>query len=194
MKRAGKLLHLEDAFAAGYTGKGITAAILDTGIGATPYLTAERIRVFRDFVNLRHHPYDDAGHGTHVAGILAGNGTVAGSSFRGIAPECDLVILKGLNGKGDGELSGALAALKWVLEQRKRYDIRVLNLSFGATENDKIKYRHLIEMVERVWESGVCVVAAAGNRGPEKGTITVPGSSSRIITIGAAESGKLQYW
>lgn len=194
MERAGKLLHLETAFAAGYTGKGVTAAIIDTGIGATPGITAERVLAFRDFVNLHQIPYDDSGHGTHVAGILAGDTRLACGNFRGVAPECNIVVLKALNEKGDGEIAGVLAALKWVLEQGKEYGIKVLNLSFGAAEKEKkADYMRLIAMVEEVWRNGICVVTAAGNRGPGRGTVTVPGSSRLVITVGAAESGKSYY-
>ncbi|MDE6872892.1 MAG: S8 family peptidase [Lachnospiraceae bacterium] len=191
MERVRRLVHAEEAFAAGYTGRGVTAAVIDTGIGAHPDIPAGRIRFFRDFVNRRGMPYDDSGHGTHVCGILAGSGRLANGRWRGIAPECSLVVLKALNRNGDGEPADVMAALKWVLERWEEFDIRIVNLSFGASCEEKdADYKRLLLLVEQVWEAGVCVVGAAGNLGPGKSTVTLPGCSSRIITVGASEAGK----
>lgn len=190
MERAGRLVNAEMAYAAGYTGRGITAAVIDTGIGAHPDIPAERILCFRDFVNRRGTPYDDSGHGTHVCGILGGSGRLANGKWRGIAPECSLVVLKALNQKGDGEPADVMAALKWVLERRAEFDIRIVNLSFGASCEEKDEdYKRLLSLVEQVWAEGICVIGAAGNLGPKKRTITLPGCSSRIITVGASEEG-----
>lgn len=178
------------AYAAGYTGQGITAAVIDTGIGAHPDLPGERLLFFRDFVNRRGMPYDDSGHGTHVCGILAGSGRLANGRFRGIAPECSLIVLKALDKNGDGEVADVMAALKWVLERRTEFDIRVVNLSFGAScEEGDPNYKRLLLLVEQVWEAGICVIGAAGNLGPGKSTVTLPGCSRRIITVGASEEG-----
>lgn len=190
MERAGRLVHAEMAYAAGYTGRGITVAVIDTGIGAHPDIPAERILCFRDFVNRRGTPYDDSGHGTHVCGILGGSGRLANGKWRGIAPECSFVVLKALNHKGDGEPADVMAALKWVLERRAEFDIRIVNLSFGASCEEKDEdYKRLLSLVEQVWAEGICVIGAAGNLGPKKRTITLPGCSSRIITVGASEEG-----
>ncbi len=190
MERAGRLVHAEMAYAAGYTGRGITAAVIDTGIGAHPDIPGERLLFFRDFVNRKGMPYDDSGHGTHVCGILAGSGRLANGKWRGIAPECSLVVLKALDRNGDGEPADVMAALKWVLERSREFDIRVVNLSFGASCEEKDEdYKRLLLLVEQVWEAGICVVGAAGNLGPGRSTITLPGCSSRIITVGASEEG-----
>jgi len=192
MERAGKMVHAEIAYAAGYTGHGMTAAVIDTGIGAHPDIPAERLLFFRDFVNRRGMPYDDSGHGTHVCGILAGSGRLANGKWRGIAPECSLVVLKALDQNGDGEPSDVIAALKWVLERGNEFGIRVLNLSFGAScEEGEEDYRKLLALVEQVWDAGICVVGAAGNLGPGKNSVTLPGCSSRIITVGASERGMI---
>lgn len=190
MERAGRLVHAEMAYAAGYTGRGITAAVIDTGIGAHPDIPGGRLLFFRDFVNRRGMPYDDSGHGTHVCGILAGSGRLANGKWRGIAPECSLVVLKALDRNGDGEPADVMAALKWVLERKEEFGIRVVNLSFGASCEEKdADYKRLLILVEQVWDAGICVVGAAGNLGPGSHTITLPGCSSRIITVGASEEG-----
>ena len=133
MERAGRLVHAGMAYAAGYTGRGITAAVIDTGIGAHPDIPGERLLYFRDFVNRKGAPYDDSGHGTHVCGILGGSGRLANGRWRGIAPECSLVVLKALDQSGDGDAADVMAALKWVLERGGEFGIRIVNLSFGAS-------------------------------------------------------------
>lgn len=192
MERAGRMVHAKMAYAAGYTGIGTTAAVIDTGIGAHPDISAERILFFRDFVNRKGMPYDDSGHGTHVCGILAGSGRLANGRWRGIAPECSLVVLKALDQNGDGEVSDVIAALKWILERGKEFGIRVLNLSFGTSCEEKEEdSKKLLALVEQVWDAGICVVGAAGNLGPGRNSVTLPGCSSRIITVGASEKGMI---
>lgn len=192
MERAGRMVHAKMAYAAGYTGYGTTAAVIDTGIGAHPDIPAERLLFFRDFVNRKGMPYDDSGHGTHVCGILAGSGRLANGKLRGIAPECSLVVLKALDQNGDGEVSDVIAALKWVLERGSEFGIRVLNLSFGASCEEKEEdSKKLLALVEQIWDAGICVVGAAGNLGPGKNSVTLPGCSSRIITVGASEKGMI---
>ena len=191
MERACRLVHSSEALRAGYTGRGITAAVIDTGLGAHPDIPSGRLRLFRDFVNLKRMPYDDSGHGTHVCGILAGSGRLTGGSRHGIAPECSLIVLKALDHRGDGEPASVMAALKWLLERGKEFGVRVLNLSFGAAcEALDMEYYRLLELIKRVWDSGICVVGAAGNLGPAPGSITVPGCSRDMITVGASERGK----
>ena len=192
MERAGRMVHAKMAYAAGYTGIGTTAAVIDTGIGAHPDIPAERLLFFRDFVNRKGMPYDDSGHGTHVCGILAGSGRLANGRWRGIAPECSLVVLKALDQNGDGEVSDVIAALKWILERGKEFGIRVLNLSFGTSCEEKEEdSKKLLALVEQVWDAGICVVGAAGNLGPGRNSVTLPGCSSRIITVGASEKGMI---
>lgn len=192
MERAGRMVHAKMAYAAGYTGIGTTAAVIDTGIGAHPDIPAERLLFFRDFVNRKGMPYDDSGHGTHVCGILAGSGRLANGRWRGIAPECSLVVLKALDQNGDGEVSDVIAALKWVLERGSEFGIRVLNLSFGTSCEEKEEdSKKLLSLVEQIWDAGICVVGAAGNLGPGRNSVTLPGCSSRIITVGASEKGMI---
>lgn len=187
MNRVANMLHLGEVHAAGYTGQGVTAVVLDTGIGRNPVIPASRIIKFLDFVNGREGAYDDSGHGTHVTGILAGNGRTAGIPFMGIAPECSLIGIKVLNEKGDGNLDAVIRGLAWVTEHHNEYRIRVVNLSFGAGEEEQQeKYNRLNEWIEEVWNAGICVVCSAGNKGPKRGSITVPGNNRNVITVGAS--------
>lgn len=182
MKRVKQLVHAQRAYRKGYTGRGVCAVILDTG--AYPHRDLYRqIADFRDFTSNRKDCYDDNGHGTHVAGILCGNG-----SLQGMAPETKIIMLKVLDKKGNGNTQRVLKALEWVEKNKKIYDIRILNFSVGflpgAQDEDQQK---IIDMLENLWDDNVVVVAAAGNNGPGKGTVTVPGVSRKIITVGACD-------
>lgn len=184
MEHATRVISADRARAAGFTGRGITVAVIDTGLFSHPDIDCSRVLAFRDFVNGKIAIYDDSGHGTHVCGILGGSGKKSGGRYRGIAPECNYVIIKGLDEKGDGKAYRVIEAMNWVRRNRERYGIRILNLSFGADAEEKDEdYFGLIDATESLWEAGVCVVAAAGNKGP----VTVPGCSKRIITVGATE-------
>ncbi|MCM1325623.1 MAG: S8 family peptidase [Bacteroidales bacterium] len=167
-----------------YTGEGVTAAVLDTGVGRHPDL-AGRVYAFRDFVNDRQDMYDDSGHGTHVCGIICGSGSVSGGRFRGIAPRANLVVGKVLDGKGNGCTEHMLQGLQWVLKMRQQYHIRILNISVGIGElQSKEKEKAIKNELERVYDSGIIVICAAGNKGPESGSISSLGASRRFITVG----------
>ncbi len=170
----------------GYSGKGIGVCVMDTGL--FPHIDfAGRIWAFCDFVAGRRQPYDDNSHGTHVCGIIGGNGTASGGRIKGIAPECGFIILKVLDGLGNGRKEDVLRAVDWILENRKQYGIRVVNISVGTTCRTKMDHKVLIEGVERLWDQGLVVVAAAGNQGPRPGSVTAPGSSKKIITVGSSD-------
>ena len=186
-----KGLNLRQIYSRGITGKGITAAVLDTGI----YLHGDfvkpenRIRYFKDFVNGKKEMYDDNGHGTHVTGIIASAGRQPDGSRIGVAPEAAIVALKVLDRSGSGKMSAMIQAIDWLLQHHKEYDIRIVNISVGMPvknaknpENDMI-----VQKVEALWDEGLVVVVAAGNEGPAQYTITSPGVSKKVITVGAQE-------
>ena len=162
------------------TGRDIGVALLDTGICpmADFVQPQNRIFVFQDFVNGKQTPYDDNGHGTHVAGIVGGNG-----EYRGVAPGCRLICLKILDECGHGTAESISLALQWVKRQALTYGIRVVNLSVG-TNDPSLRYP-LMQLVEDLWDMGVVVVAAAGNDGTQG--ITAPGLCRKIVTVGCAE-------
>lgn len=170
----------------GLTGQGVTVAILDTGI--TPHIDFDhRIAVFLDLIAGRTFPYDDNGHGSHVAGLIAGSGKASGGQYAGMAPESRLIVLKILDHQGNGRKQDVLKAIDWVRKFRKKYNIRILNISIGTTEQEQTLHNLLIEAVEEAWDDGLIVITAAGNSGPGSGTVTAPGSSRKVITVGSSD-------
>jgi len=162
-------------------------AVLDSGIYPHPDFN-NRILVFRDFIHNRATPYDDCGHGTHVSGIIAGSGFSSGGKIKGMYPNGKLVILKVLDKFGDGKIEDVLKACEWILLNHQRYNIKIVNISFGTTSYSKCKdASRLIEITEQIWNQGIAVVAAAGNDGPGKCTIAIPGTSKKIITVGSPD-------
>jgi serine protease AprX len=170
-----------------YTGKGVTIATLDTGI--FPHrdfiFPKSRIIAFKDFINRRTEPYDDNAHGTHVAGIAAGNGYASGGSVVGAAPDSYIVAVKILDHNGKGTPEGVLSGIDWVITNKKKYNIRVLNLSIGATDSGSLD--PLVIGAESAWKAGIVVTTAAGNKGPSAHTITSPGISRKVITVGTSD-------
>lgn len=169
------------------TGRGICAAVLDTGISAHPDLR-DRITGFRDFVNGAEDVYDDSGHGTHVAGILAGDGRVSEGVYAGMAPDAELLIAKVLDKNGDGNVDKVLLGIEWILSVKDQFRVRIVNISVGTQpELAGEQKRKLQEAVEQLWDAGLVVVVSAGNYGPGPGTVSVPGNSRKVITAGVPD-------
>jgi len=171
----------------GLSGRGVSIAVLDTGVARVDDLAKpqSRLLAFADFVNGKAEAYDDNGHGTHVASIAAGNGYRSKGLYMGIAPGSGIVGVKTLDSGGKGTAVEMLAGLQWTMDNREKYNIRIINLSVGAA--DFSKRDPLVRAVEAAWDSGVCVVAAAGNNGPAPGSVTSPGVSRKVITVGASD-------
>lgn len=173
----------------GLTGKGVTIAILDTGVYPHDDLTKphSRIRGFADFVAGKKNPYDDQGHGTHCAGDAAGNGFQSEGLYAGAAPGADIVGVKVLDFSGGGRLSTVIRGIEWCIENKEKYGIRVLSLSLGSPALESYRDDPLAQAAEKAWHKGIVVCAAAGNDGPHRGTISTPGNHPLIITVGAAD-------
>lgn len=194
MDRVSKSIHLDWAHKRGIYGKGVGVAVVDTGIAPHPdfIYRKNRIVAFCDILRGMKEPYDDSGHGTHVAGILAGSGAASSGKYMGVAPECSLISIKVLNRKGNGSVSDVLAGLAWVMENRKKYNIRVLNISVGTTvDKEYDENSDLVKGVNELWDAGIVVVAAAGNNGPLPQSIGSPGNSRKVITVGASDDDVL---
>ena len=139
-----------------------------------------------DFVNGRKNAYDDNSHGTHVAGIIAGNGYSSQGVLKGMAPECKIVSLKILDKKGNGDKDALLNACFWIRDNYKKYGINIVNISIGSDTADCNEEKdEIAEIINSLWNLGICLVVSAGNSGPGPGTITFPGTCENVITVGS---------
>lgn len=165
-------------------GEPVTIAFLDTGIKAHPDFD-NRIVAFKDCVNNRTNAYDDSGHGTHVCGIAVGDGRVSEGIYMGISPKSKLVMCKVLDANGDGLADQMLDGLNWIINMREELKIRIVNISVGiGCLKDLNKKRELQQKVEEAYDKGMLVVCAAGNLGPERGSISPLGVSRKVIAVG----------
>lgn len=193
MEQILKKIHADYAYRRKIYGQNVGVAILDSGIARHPDFYG-RIRGFRDFVKGRELPYDDNGHGTHVTGIIGANNH---TGLHGVAPECSLFSYKVLDHRGNGRIESTCQAMEHLMKWNKKHPgtIRIVNISVGMTEKaSPMLQQKLLFTVERVWDSGVIVLAAAGNNGPGPNTVTSPGTSKKIITVGSLEDVKAGVW
>jgi serine protease AprX len=172
--------------AAGDTGRGVTVAVLDTGIDALPDFSGRLV----GGVDLTsgNNPYQDSyGHGTFVAGLIAGNGASSGGQYSGEAPGASLVSIKVAGADGTTHLGTLISGLQWAVDHQNTYGIKVVNVSLGFQPSKSTVTNPLDQAVEAVWNSGIAVVASAGNAGPFNGTILSPGDDPLVITTGALD-------
>lgn len=186
MENVRKKLKVDSYYKKGIDGRDVTIAVLDSGV-AWHYDLKNQIRDFRDFTVGRKKRYDDNGHGTHICGMIAGSGELY-HRYRGIAPRSQLIVGKVLDYMGNGKIEDVIKGIEWILEVKDYYRIRLLNISIGKSGNPKGKMEHqLINAVENAWDAGLIVVVAAGNKGPRHRTVTIPGVSKKVITVGAID-------
>lgn len=175
-----------------YTGKNIGVAVLDTGIYPHEDIR-DRIAGFCDILNHSKMCYDDNGHGTHICGIIGGDGKSVQGRYQGIAPDCHFIGVKVLDARGNGSIDNLNRGIEWVLDKKRELRIRVVNISVGMFPKvDACERNRLIQSVEQLWDEGIVVVAAAGNNGPKPGSITYPGISRKIITVGTVQEQNAQ--
>jgi serine protease AprX len=129
--------------------------------------------------------FDNFGHGSHIAGIVAGNGSASNGKYIGIAPNANIINVKVSNDDGSTTASKVVAGLQWVLENRARYNIRVVNLSLNSAVSESYHTSPLSAAVEILWFNGIVVVVSAGNNGG--GTIYPPANDPFVITVGSTD-------
>lgn len=192
MDRVKKLIHTDYSYKSGLSGQNVTIAVMDTGIVKHPDFD-DRIICFEDFCNGKKGLYDDNGHGTHVSGIMAGNGKQSSKQngiciYSGVAPRANIIMLKVLDDTGNGNTSKVLEGIDWILKKKDQYQIRLLNISVGMLPSaGRREQEALLDAVDEVWDSGIMVVAAAGNNGPRENSVTIPGISRKILTVGSSD-------
>lgn len=208
----------------GLTGRGVGVAVLDTGVRKHSDFSREaqgggggsRLAAAVNFApdaRSKDGDEDDCGHGTHVAGIVAGNGRASSGphcyrTFLGVARAASVVSVRVLDGTGQGNVSTAIRGIEWAIANRGRYNIRVLNISFGHDVGESYQTDPLCLAVRQAWEAGIVVVCAAGNSGRlnnapvpgaqnegwgiRYGSIQCPGNSPYVITVGAMKAGAIR--
>jgi serine protease AprX len=168
-------------------GAGVGVALIDTGVDAAHPDLQDRVALGPDFSGADGEDagIDGYGHGTFMAGLIAGNGTASEGHHVGVAPGAHVVSVKVAGRDGLTSLSRVLGAIEWTIEHQDAYDVGVLNLSFGVV-NPRTPVDPLIRAVDAAWRSGLTVVAAAGNEG--RNVVTSPGWSPAVITTGATDT------
>jgi serine protease AprX len=182
---------------AGYTGQGVDVAVIDTGVAPVRGLDSTDKVVYGPDLSLESQDpsllnYDTNGHGTFMAGLIAGNsfGFTPASSYRGIAPDARIVSLKVATADGGADVTQVIAAIDWVVQhaQDPGFNIRVINLSYGTLSGAPYETDPLAYAAEQAWEHGIVVVAAAGNTGGAPGPgrgLSDPAYDPYIIGVGA---------
>jgi serine protease AprX len=189
------------AWQSNYTGAGIGVALIDSGVNNHPDLVTtgllpySRIVYSKSFVPGDSSAADAYGHGTHIAGLIAGNGLSStgplfSQNFKGIAPGANIVNLRVLDANGSANDSSVIAAINQAVSLKSQYNIRVINLSLGRGVFESYKLDPLCQAVEKAWKNGIVVVVAAGNNGrflPTSGygTVTSPGNDPYVLTVGS---------
>jgi serine protease AprX len=184
-----------------YTGKGVGVAVIDTGIAGdlADFRTSQQNAASRVTVSAVTNPYaktatDTFGHGTHVAGIIAGNSTNRPSAdplygkYAGVAPEANLVSVKTADEKGEATVLDVIYGLQFAVDFKSTYNIRVANLSLESSVAQSYKIDPLDAAVESAWLKGIVVVAAAGNRGSALDAVNyAPGNDPYAVSVGAVD-------
>jgi serine protease AprX len=195
----------------GLKGTGIGVAVVDSGVYSGHYdlksaTGISRVKYAKNFVTGETTTVDSIGHGTHVAGIIAGNGMMSSQTgtthhYYGIARDANIISLRVLNAQGVGRTSDVIAAIQWAVTNKKTYNIKVMNLSLGRAPGDSYVNDPLCQACETAWKNGIVVVCAAGNGGRANlvqvpgdsnegygtnyGSIASPGNDPYVITVGA---------
>ena len=185
----------------GFDGTGVGVAVIDSGVAAHPDLNnangVSRVVYSQSFVSGDATTSDKFGHGTHVSGLIGGNGSSSGTAngyaatYAGMAPNVNIINLRVLDQNGSGTDSQVIAAIEEAIALQSTYNIRVINMSLGRPVFESYTLDPVDQAVEAAWKAGIVVVAAAGNNGrylPTDGfgTIVVPGNDPSVITVGAA--------
>jgi serine protease AprX len=195
-----RIIGAQDSWKAGYTGKGIDVALIDTGISPVPGLTSGNVVNGPDLSFDSQNPAlthaDGFGHGTHMASLIAGRDKVLQPSayaspavFAGVAPDARIVNVKVGAADGAADVSQVIAAIDWVVQHRNDpgFNIRVLSLSFGTDSTQDYRLDPLAYAAERAWRAGIVVVVSGGNDGTAQPSLADPAMDPLLIAVGASD-------
>ena len=208
--------HVNAVWDLGYTGEGMTVAVIDTGIDDqhvglndfddNPLTDDPKVIAFYDAINSPDQkdgttaPYDDHGHGSHCAGISAGTGEEdpaemdgqENNRYVGVAPGAYLIGVKVLSGGGSGTFDQVMAGMEWCIDNREKYNIRAATMSLGGVwlvELTQSEEERLSSLANTMIHEGIALTIAAGNSGTY-GSIGTPGNARDVITVGATEKNR----
>ena len=188
-ERIGTITRGKDLWSQGITGRDVTVALIDTGVYAAHPDLSGRVIHCEDFsheAGTEAHCADTFGHGTFMAGLIAGNGASSGGRYKGSAPEANIVSVKLAGFDGSTDVSNVLAGIQWVVAHRNLYDIEVLNLSLGTDSTQSTSTSPLNYAVQRAWKSGITVIVSGGNSGDASETILKPADDPLVVTVGSS--------
>jgi serine protease AprX len=167
-------------------GQGIGVAVVDSGINrGHPDLSGSRVVAQAKFNSETSSMADQNGHGTHIAGIIAGNGTASQGAYVGVAPQANLINVKVSDDQGAASASDLVAGLQWINDNKARYNIRVVNISLNSSVVQSYHVDPIDAAVEILWFNGIVVVASAGNNSTAK--LSAPANDPFVITVGATD-------
>ncbi len=198
---APSLIGANDLHRSGVDGRGITIAFIDSGYWDVPGMnrTPEgEYRILAEHTVLPQTEFesmlseygaeviiDEHGHGTHVTSIAASSEQIEDGRFMGVAPNANLVAVRAFNREGQGTYADVIAAIQWIVDNQRAFDIRVLNLSISAPVQSHYWDDPLNQAVSRAWQRGIVVIVSSGNKGPDPMTVGVPGNNPYVLTVGA---------
>ncbi|HEX2176878.1 MAG TPA: S8 family serine peptidase [Nocardioidaceae bacterium] len=198
MTHVRSVIGADSMWSRGYTGQGVGVALVDTGVVPVKGLTSGNVVNGADLSfesqSGEHRHYDTFGHGTHMAGIIAGDEPrrlLGPAPFQGVAPDAKLTSIKVAAHDGAADVSQVIAAIDWVVEHRNddpRNPIRVLNLSYGTDGVQDYRVDPLTHAVENAWRAGIVVVVSGGNEGFGHTKLNNPAYDPHVLTVGAADT------
>jgi serine protease AprX len=189
----------------GITGKGVTVAIIDSGLGKFSGLQQNAAGFDRNitFVNALENDalnsQDTIGHGSHITSILADSTSIFDQfgaptgAHNGVAPDVDLVMIKAFDEKGEASYSSVLQGIEYAIENKDNLNIKVLNLAFSFPSTSAYWEDPINQALMRAWDQGITVVVPSGNSGDEKMNIGVPGNNPYVITVGALDDNETPF-
>ena len=189
MKRVRDMLKLEQFRALRYKKQNFSIAVLDSGVSLHPDIKSQ-IGGFYDITGKISAQYDDYGHGTHIGGIIAGNGKLSNGLYEGIVPGANLVCVKILEKDGSCTIKNLLKGFEWILRNKEKYNIRLVNISVGLNRGVQSPDREEIQrLITEMAKSNILVITAAGNDGPAPMTLSGLGESDQVIAVGCYDYG-----